>query len=255
VSAVVLIAYDLSAQREWESQLFKLEKLSALGDVAAGLTHELNQPLNTIKIIGQSILRDLEKGRDPADRLAADMGDVVRQVNRLAELVQHLRQFAKQNDRTFSTVIDVNSLVENVLRLTGQLCADHRIEVTTDLASPAPFLKGEPVCLEQALLNLLTNAREAVEKAAPERKRIRIKTSRNASSVLIEVTDNGVGLSEEIRGKIFQPLFTTKQTGGGIGLGLTIANKIVREHHGKIDFDANVAGETTFRIALPSPVE
>jgi PAS domain S-box-containing protein len=241
--------------RETTIQLVQSEKLSALGELTAGVAHELNQPLNGIKIISQSLLKDIEKGQFEEEELGQDLRDIVNQVDKMAEIIDHMRIFTRRSEGVPNEVIEVNSIVEGAFKFLGQQLRNHNIEVAEDLGSDLPKIVGDPIRLEQVFLNLISNARNAIEGGGKEKMRIDIRTyadnTNGGSSVVIEVKDNGSGVPEHIREKIFQPFFTTNAPGTGTGLGLSVSSKIIEEHQGRIELKSEMGEGTTFRMILP----
>ncbi|MFC1715148.1 sensor histidine kinase, partial [Candidatus Poribacteria bacterium] len=213
---------------------------------------ELNQPLNGIKIICQSTLRDKEKNRLDVEDLEHDLGDVVEQVDRMAEIIDHMRVYARHPEGTPMKKIDVRTAMENPFKIIGQQLQNHNIEVTKEL-SPDLLVIGDLIRLEQVFLNLITNARNAVESSRKENKRIELRAYKddNRKAVIAEVMDNGIGVPEDLRGKIFQPFFTTREPGKGTGLGLSVASRIIEEHKGKIELESQVGEGAAFRVILP----
>jgi len=239
--------------KEATLQLIQAEKLSALGELTAGVAHELNQPLNGIKIISQSILRDIEKNRFEEESIGQDMTDIVNLVNRMAEIIDHMRIFTRRTEGMSEEMIDVNTVIDGPFKLLGSQLKNHNIEVVMELAPDLPKVMGDPIRLEQVIMNLITNARGSVDSSGQKNKRIEIRTYQTdgGQDVAVEVKDNGGGIPENLRGKIFQPFFTTKDPGKGTGLGLSLSNKIVEEHAGRIEVESKVGQGTTFRVILP----
>ncbi|MFH1489658.1 MAG: ATP-binding protein [Pseudomonadota bacterium] len=239
--------------REATMQLVQSEKLSAIGELTAGVAHELNQPLNGIKIITQSLLRDIEKNRFEEDDVGDDLKEIVSQVNKMAEIIDHMRIFSRQTEGTTEDLIDINTVVEGPFTFLGQQLKNHNIEVMMELAPDLPKVMGDPIRLEQVLMNLISNARGAMEGCGKEEKRIEIRTylADSGQNVVAEVKDNGNGIPEELRARIFQPFFTTKESGKGTGLGLSVSSKIIEEHKGRIELASEVGEGTTFRVILP----
>jgi PAS domain S-box-containing protein len=245
--------------KEATMQLVQSEKLSALGELTAGVAHELNQPLNGIKIICQSLLRDIEKNRLEEEDVGNDLTDIVNQVNKMAEIIDHMRIYARHTEGEPNQMVDVNSVIEGPFKLLDQQLKTHNIEVVRELAVDLPKVHGDPIRLEQVLMNLITNARYALDGCGKENKRIEIRTYKannhgsatENSTVAVEVKDNGGGIPDHLREKIFQPFFTTKDPGQGTGLGLSVSSKIIEEHKGRIEVESEVGRGTTFRVILP----
>jgi PAS domain S-box-containing protein len=242
--------------KEATVQLVQSEKLSALGELTAGVAHELNQPLNGIKIISQSLLKDIERGKLDEEELGEDLKDVVNQVNKMAEIIDHMRIFTRRSEGVPQERIDLNDIVKGAFKFLGQQLRNHNIEVQENLGSELPKVLGDPIRLEQVFLNLVSNARNAVEGDGKEKKIIEIRTYADNingdSSVVIEVKDNGGGMPEHVKGKIFQPFFTTNAPGKGTGLGLSVSSKIIEEHQGRIEMDSTMDEGATFRVILPA---
>ena len=240
-------------------QLVQSEKMSALGELTAGVAHELNQPLNGIKIISQSILRDMEKNRFEEKDVGDDLNEIVSQVNKMAEIIDHMRIYSRNTAGSSKEMIDLNSVIEGPFKLLDQQLKTHNIEVVRELAPDLPKVMGDPIRLEQVFMNLITNARNAVESCGRENKRIEVRTYKTDNqgsatgnhAVAVEVKDNGEGVPEDLREKIFQPFFTTREPGKGTGLGLSVSSKIIEEHKGKFELESQVGGGTTLRVILP----
>jgi len=239
--------------KEVTLQLVQSEKMSALGELTAGVAHELNQPLNGIKIISQSLLRDIEKDRFEQDTLGEELSEIVNQVNKMAEIIDHMRIFTRKSEGILEEMIDLNTVVEGPFKLLNQQLKSHNIEVVTELAPALPKLMGDPIRLEQVFMNLITNARNATDSGGKENRRIEIRTYEvdNRKEVAAEVRDNGGGIPEDLKDKIFQPFFTTTDPGKGTGLGLSVSGKIVEEHRGRIELESEEGKGSTFRVILP----
>ncbi len=163
------IIRDITKRRKAEKelqeatlQLVQSEKLSSLGELTAGVAHELNQPLNGTKIISQSLLKDIERGQFDEGDLEQDLKDVVNQVNKMAEIIDHMRIFTRRSEGVTRKEIDLNSIVEGAFKFLGQQLRNNNIEVQEDLGSYLPKVSGDPIRLEQVFLNLVSNARNAL---------------------------------------------------------------------------------------------
>lgn len=238
--------------KESQAQLIQSGKISALGELAAGVAHELNQPLNVTKIICQSILRDIEKDRFDKEDVKGDLPEIVSQMNKMAEIIDHMRIFSRRTVGMLRETVELNIIIENALKFTGQQLQDYNISLIKELSSPLPVIIGDPVRLEQVFLNLITNARDSVESCRKEDGRIEIRSYKvdGGKEVAIEVKDNGKGISEDVKEKIFQPFFTTKEVGKGTGLGLSVASKIIEEHKGRIEVESKIGEGALFRVIL-----
>lgn len=233
-------------------QLFQAAKLTALGELAAGVTHELNQPLNAVNIVLGGLLREIDRGCLDEASLRKQLLAVGDQVTRMAELINHMRTFARTTDGRKDEMLDLSALCDSALKFFRPHCDTHGIEVITTLAPSLPPVLGNSIRLEQVLVNLFANARYAVEEAGGTNKRIRVSTFGGEREVNVEVADSGTGVPNRLMQRIFEPFFTTKPPGDGTGLGLSIARKIIEDHRGTLTLINRVGDGATFRIALPA---
>jgi PAS domain S-box-containing protein len=253
-----------SELKETTGQLVQSGKLSALGELTAGVAHELNQPLNGIKIICQSILRDIEKGRHDEAELCDDLKQIVGQVNKMAEIIDHMRIFTRRSEGMLTEMLDINKVVRSPFIFLGQQLKNNNIEVVLELAEGLPQVKGDAIRLEQVFMNLITNAKNAMEKIGDRPRRLTIRTLscdgsaglqaglQDGAGVCVEFQDNGSGIPTDLIEKIFQPFFTTNEPGKGTGLGLSLSNKIVQEHGGRVLVESEAGVGTLFRVLLPA---
>ena len=247
--ALILAATDITEAIEKDAQLFQASKMTTLGEMSAGIAHELTQPLNAIKIGNDYLKRKIEKGQPltptEVDRVATAITD---QVQRASEIINRLREFGRKPDFKKEPV-NVNTIVTNVLNIIGQQLSLSNINVTYDLTDPLPTILANPNRLEQVLFNLVTNARDAIGQAGGTNERnIVIETYQQNNDVVCAVADTGSGIPDENRDKIFEPFFTTKEVGKGMGLGLAITYGIVRDYGGNITVKSKVGKGTRFEM-------
>ena len=240
--------------RETTAQLVQAEKLSALGELAAGIAHEMNQPLNGIKIITQSLLRDMRRGQLDAAGLSGELGEIVAQVDRMSEIIDHMRIFTRRTEAGALQPLDLNDVVRASLKLYRQQLKNHGIELVEIYDRSLAPVRGDPIRLEQAVVNLATNAVHALETVEGRRRILSLRTlgRPDQNAVAIEVEDNGPGIPDKIRSKMYQPFFTTREPGTGTGLGLSVARKIVEQHGGRIEDTSQLGKGSLFRIVLPA---
>jgi len=256
---MVAIIRDMRELREATARLIQTEKLIALGEMSAGVAHELKQPLNVIKIISQSILRDVNKKRLEEDELSDNLGQVTRQVNKMSEIIDHMRIFSRRSDATHLEDIQVNQVIENAFSLFQEQFKIRGIDIHKNLAHDLPDIKGDPIRLEQVMTNLISNARKALEECNHEEKILNVTTfdqkqtheGKSIHVIVIEISDTGTGIPDHHQAKIFEHFFTTRKPGEGTGLGLAITKTIIEEHHGKIEYIADWQPGAKFRITLP----
>jgi PAS domain S-box-containing protein len=256
----VLIATttDISEMVEKETQLIQAGKMTTLGLMAAGMAHEINQPLNVIQICADFFLKTLKRGTPIGDddmRAMAD--DIITNVKRATGIIRHVRDFARQSEVS-KIKIDINAPIEDVFKVLGHQIKTHEIELDLDLDPDIPYLLADHNRLEQVFINLVTNAIDAMDEKAdlPEFegyvKRLRVTTCTENDRVIARVTDNGVGMSSDVQSKIFEPFFTTKKVGRGTGLGVSISYGIVKDYDGVIEIESQVGRGTTFKLTFPS---
>lgn len=228
----------------------RVEKLSSLGSMAAGVSHEINQPLNSIKILSSGILYSLHKGgRFNPDEIRRVVEEISRQADRITSIINQMRSFIHR-DNNARVPCNVNDAVKQSLGLVGTQIANHGIEIRQELAKELPAIQVPPTALEEVLVNLLVNAMQALDKVERPDKRITIRTQLE-EGVIIAVADNGPGISEEILDKVFEPFVTTHADGENWGLGLPIAHAIITACNGNISVTTGENG-TTFRIQIPA---
>jgi PAS domain S-box-containing protein len=248
---------DLTEKKKLEEELNKTQahliqagKMRALGELVAGVAHELNNPLMAADTFLYVIREKLDKEDENQRRL-----ELIQQCHdRIAKIINHLRDFSRQSKFAFRK-IDINEPIENALMITGQQLLNHGIRLMRNFSPNLPKIWGDNNQLEQVFLNLISNARDAMEKV--ERKReLAIATSlihhNTSDDVEVIVRDTGRGIPSEDMDKIFDPFFSTKEVGRGTGLGLSICYGIIEAHGGYIEVESKLDAGTTFRVFLPA---
>jgi two-component system NtrC family sensor kinase len=224
-------------------QLAKTEKLTALGGMAAGVAHEINNPLGGILLYSNLVLEDIAED-SPARE---NMEKIIYQTNRCKEIVQNLLDFARTPTGEMLP-LKINNVIRTSLNLVKDQAMFHGIEIDTRLAENLPEVIGDKSRLEEVFVNLFINAADAMK----GRGKLTLTTMPGTNnSVKILVSDTGTGIDEEHLPHIFEPFFTTKEPGRGTGLGLSIAYGIIRKHNGAIDAESEPGKGTTFIIFLP----
>lgn len=227
-------------------QLWQTAKLATIGELAASIAHELNNPLATVSLRTESLL--LETPPDHANRRALEV--IEQEVERMGNLVANLLQFSRRYFQQVSTV-DVGEEIEKTLELIKGHLRNHRVAVVREFSPDVPMIRVDRQQLRQVYLNLFTNASDAM----PDGGTLTIRTCVSQTpqgAVSIEIADSGVGIEPENLPKVLEPFFTTKPEGEGTGLGLAICRRIVQEHHGTLNITSEVGRGTTISIALPS---
>jgi len=259
--AIILAASDITEIIEKDSQLFQASKMTTLGEMSAGIAHELNQPLNAIKIGNDFLKKQIEQDRPiPADELHQVVSAVSNQANRASEIIQSLREFGRKPDFRKEKV-DVNETIKDVMKIIGQQLSLQNIKVLFDLDETAPPILANKNRLEQVIFNLVTNARDAIEhklrvNERPEENIIVISTwSEQKTHLNITISDTGTGIPEKNISKIFEPFYTTKEVGKGMGLGLSITYGIIRDFEGTINVESQPDGGSRFHLRFPSGIK
>ena len=230
------------------------EKLASIGLLAAGIAHELNNPLTGILTFSHLLRKNVPDGSTEAE----DLDLVIRETKRCAAIIRRLLDFAREKapEKKFA---DINQIIENTVRIVEQPAHLHNIEIVMDLDRELPLVWVEPDLIEQVIMNMLVNAQHAIEDEGS----ITIRCRRSpvprspdpgmepVPMVEISIIDTGCGIPEEDLQRIFDPFFSSKEVGKGTGLGLSVSHGIVRAHGGCIEVDSTVGQGTTFRICFP----
>jgi PAS domain S-box-containing protein len=234
---------QLQRQRE---VLYQNEKLAALGTLSAGIAHEMNNPLGIMTTRIEVMLLDAQQQQLPAQVLE-DLQVLHRASQRVARIAAGLRSFARQSSGE-PTPTDLNTIVDEAVLLMQKPFGAENIRVVAELDRTLPSLLGDPTALHQVLMNLLTNAREAMAGGGGE---IRIETTRTERPewIRLRVIDSGPGIPPEEITKVFDPFYTTKRTGTGLGLSVTYG--LIREHGGTIDVSSQPGAGTAFTLEFP----
>ena len=255
----VLIASstDITESVEKETQLIQAGKLATLGTMAAGMAHEINQPLNVIQICSDLILKMIKKGvHIPDEELVIMANDIIDNVARAAGVIKHVRDFARQSERDLKKLV-INDPINDVFKVLGHQLTVHSVKVNLDLDPQIPQIRAEHNRLEQVFINLVTNAIDSMDEKAEKEggqveKTLEIKTYVHEDWVVTKVSDTGIGMTDEVKRKIFEPFFTTKETGKGTGLGTSISFGIIKDYKGTIDILSEYGKGATFIIKFPA---
>lgn len=256
---------DISAERALALQAATAAKFATLGEMAAGLAHELNQPIAIMSLAAENAAEALEDGQEGVEEAQTRLRRIMAQADRAKAIVTQLRAFSRVDVAALEPV-DLGAAVQGMMVLAGQALRDANIQVQLRLPDTLPPVVGQAILVEQVLLNLALNARDALQECPPERRRLRIEARvrrRDAAEVVtLWMTDSGPGLTAEVREKLFEPFYTTKPPGLGTGLGLSISRTIMQRLGGCISAaNAPEVGEMTgaeftltFRRAALEPV-
>lgn len=246
-TAILRITRDLSDEKLREAQLRRIERMASLGTLLGGVAHELNNPLTSIKSFAQLMMLDDRQGED---REAIEI--IHRESDRAAKIVADLRVIARQaqEEDLQRAAVDLNEVVRHVLKLRRYAMESQNIELREDLAHDLFPVWADRGKLEQVVLNLVVNAEQAVRSATGTRRLI-IRTRPSRRAVLLAVIDSGSGIPAEHLDRVFDPFWTTKEPGEGMGLGLSLVHSIVTEHNGEIRVESEVGKGAAFTVMLP----
>jgi len=248
---------DISESIEKEAQLIQASKMTTLGTMAAGMAHEINQPLNVIQICADFFLKMIKKGMPVEEEdLKSMANDISSNVQRATEIIKHMRDFARQSE-VVKTKVNINDPIKDVFKVLGHQLKVHQIELELDLDPELPFIMADHNRLEQVFINLVTNAVDAMDKKGDElgkqewERLLEIRSFCEDDQVQVTVADTGTGIPQEIIHKIFEPFFTTKEVGKGTGLGISISYGIIKDYNGTIEIKSEVGQGTTFELRFP----
>lgn len=252
---------DITERLMTEQQIIQASKMATLGEMATGMAHELNQPLSVIKTASSYLAKKVRKREPIEEEILGTMVDEINiQVDRASGIITHMREFGRKAD-VGKKEVEVNAVLNRSLEIFSQQLKLREIEVVKDLQDDLPNVMADSNRLEQVFINLLINARDAIEERWKDTdrkdavKKIFLKTSAIGSNVIIEVRDTGTGIPKSIFDKIFEPFFTSKKVGMGTGLGLAISYGIVQDYYGTIRVKSREGEGATFIIQFPIPHE
>lgn len=238
--------------REKQEQLVQAGKLATLGELTTGIAHELNNPLNNIGLFIGNAMDLIEFGSltNDTERILHELASAMQQVRKATEIITHLRTFGRAASVSYQPVM-IPQVITSSLSLIREQLRLRQIDVQVQVQVPNEevVVIGNAIQLEQVFLNLLTNARDAINECAE--KRITVLCTTTAEWVEIRVSDSGPGIAPEIEKRIFDPFFTTKEVGAGTGLGLSITYSIIQEHQGSIELEKHDDTGALFLIRLP----
>jgi PAS domain S-box-containing protein len=258
---VLGIVRDISERKKVESQMIQSGRLSALGEMAAGIAHEINQPLNTLSLAFDNILMEAQdKPSVNAKYLNSKSQKINDSILRIRNIIDHIRAFSRNQEGYLFSAFNINESIKNAVSLVSEQYRITGIELFVNLEPTVHSIIGNTYRFEQVILNLLSNAKDALmEKKEKLRQSypmfVRISTIKNDPNTTIEVQDNGIGIPAENIDKTILPFYTTKETGKGTGLGLSISHGIINEMNGTLQIQSKVMEGTTIRITLPEKPE
>ncbi len=249
------VVRDMTEKKHMEMQLIQADKMASLGELAAGVAHEINNPLSGILSNAEFLQEEIP---EDSKEQQEEIREIVDNSQRIKTIVQDLLNFSRQRDSKTYTTLDISSVITSSLNLTEHQINLDRIKIIKEIGDTLPYVRGSFNQIEQVFINLLSNARYALNQKYPdphEDKTLLIRTDQVEENgrkyVRVEFMDRGIGIREEDMEKIFNPFFTSKEQGQGTGLGLSISFNIIQEHKGTIRFESKEGEYTKVTVDLP----
>jgi PAS domain S-box-containing protein len=245
---------DVTERKRTEAELLRSEKLASVGQLAAGVAHEVNNPLAGILIYIELLLKKHKQNKLQTEETKKQLEKVGKETERCSRIIKNLLDFSRQTEVTLRPV-DINKVIDATLSIIGHQISLENIKTEEKLCTSLPLISVDFDQIQQALMNIMLNATQAMPNGGEltittsVAKSVRIGNAiRNA--VRIDIRDTGIGISRENLGKLFTPFFTTKEKGKGVGLGLSVVHGIIERHYGKIEIESDLGAGTTFSIYL-----
>jgi PAS domain S-box-containing protein len=252
----MIIIRDISQRKKMETKQIHADRMANLGEMATGIAHEINQPLNIISMVMDKFLFDLAKIENIDNEYFKKKSDkVFDNITRIRNIIDHIRAFSRSNDGYVLIAFDVNSSIENAISMIKEQFKHLGISLNLQLNRQIPQIFGNTYQFEQVVINLLVNAKDAVIEKKTKQEDIDemiigIKTYHENKFLIVEISDNGIGISNDDINNITLPFYTTKEEGKGTGLGLTICYQIIKEMAGAIEISSEVNCGTTVKLVL-----
>ncbi len=254
----LIFCTDITKERELEKHIIQTERMVAIGEMATGIAHEINQPLNTISFGIDNLFQALDSNKADKAYIKEKSNKIFDSIHRMRNIIDHVRNFARGNDDVMLSSFPVIEPLNNALSLYTEQLKNHGIDVQKSIekSTENAFIHGNTYKIEQVLLNLFSNARDTME----EKKQcnqidyqpvLNLNASIDNNNLILTITDNGMGITPEQLKHITKPFVTGKAPGMGTGLGLAISQKIVNEHNGKLSFSSVPGNGTTVKIEIP----
>jgi two-component system sensor histidine kinase DctS len=234
--------------RQQEEKLAATARLVTMGEMASTIAHELNQPLSAIASYTTGCLNLLEEGAPSRGDLREALRKTAQQTQRAGRIIRRVHDFVRKSEPT-RTPVRMRSVVEEAVGFADVEARKRRVRIAARLAEEDPELQADPLLLQQVVLNLLRNAMDAMAATPPERREITVATEAGPTSVTVSISDRGCGIPPDVRAQLFQPFFSTKAE--GMGMGLNICRSIVEFHRGRVWAEPNPGGGSVFSFSVP----
>lgn len=253
----IAIIRDITSRRIMEMQMIHNARMLSLGEMAAGIAHEINQPLNIISITLENLMVEvLENNANDKTYLKTKSEKIFSNITRMRNIIDHIRSFSRDHNDLIHGIFDIHESITNAISMVSEQFRHRLIELNLDFDKSINMYPGDIYKFEQVVLNLLTNSKDAIEEKHKGnkftgKKVVNIRTHQDDQSIYVEVEDNGIGIKTTEIEKVMLPFFTTKETGKGTGLGLSISYGIIKEMKGTVAITSKRNTGTTVRITLP----
>ncbi|MDP2338157.1 MAG: PAS domain S-box protein [Bacteroidota bacterium] len=256
LKAFMAVIRDITERKNFEKQLRHSERMAGIGELATGMAHEINQPLNTISLSIDNILFLLDNNSLTETYLKTKINKVFANITRIKKIIDHVRTFSRDQDDFIQSNFEINKSIRNSISMISEQILRKEIKLTFNPDKNVPTLKGNSYRFEQVILNMLINAKDAIEEKKKKNyknfeKKIDLSTKLIEKQIIIEIKDNGIGIKSEDIEKVLNPFFTTKPPGKGTGLGLSISYAIIKELGGEIEIQSTPQIGTSILIKIP----
>ena len=253
----IAIVRDITSRRIMEMQMIHNARMLSLGEMAAGIAHEINQPLNIISITLENLMMEVLENKEVDKKYAKGKSEkIFDNITRMRNIIDHIRSFSRDHDDLIHGIFDIHDSITNAISMIAEQFKHRAIELVLDFDNDIKPFPGDIYKFEQVVLNLLTNAKDAIDEKQKvsktyAKKNVKIWTHQDEKSIYVEVEDNGIGIKQSDLEKVLLPFYTTKETGKGTGLGLSISYGIIKEMQGTVAITSKRNTGTTVKIILP----
>ena len=255
--AFMIVIHDITHRKKLERQMIHNDRMTTLGEMATGIAHEINQPLNTLSILFDNLLFAASKEDSlPKSYLEKKTQKIYDNIFRIKTIIDHVRVFSRSQEDAIFSSFELNESIKNAVSMISEQFRHKLIELEMSVKESLPLSYGNTYQFEQVILNLLINSKDAIEELETKlgrtiEKKIEISAYQDCKQIIVEVKDNGIGIKPEELEKIMLPFYTTKEAGKGTGLGLSITFGIIKEMKGEISFQSEPNKGTKVTIKLP----
>lgn len=256
INTFMSVIRDISERKLFEKQLRHSERMTGIGELATGMAHEINQPLNTISLTVDNVIYSLNNQTITENYLRTKIDKVFDNITRIKKIIDHVRTFSRDQDDFVQASFEINTSIQNSISMISEQFSHKEINLSFIPYKNNLVLIGNAYRFEQVILNMLINSKDAIEEkkktnCSKFKKRIEISANQHNNQIVIEIKDNGIGIAPEDIDKVLLPFFTTKAPGQGTGLGLSISYGIIKELGGEIGIISNPKEGTTISIKIP----